>query len=71
MSEQELATKVLLINYESVLRDISQEIGYDPQAKAFLLNALIGRMWELSNVFGEDGIGIEYDEESEGYTDYE
>lgn len=53
MNEQQIGTQILIINYEAVIRDLKQDIGWDEEALADVLDTLEFRMNELREVFLE------------------
>jgi ribosome-binding protein aMBF1 (putative translation factor) len=62
VSEQEIATQILIINYETVIRDLKQDIGWDEEALAEVLDTLEFRVRELKEVW----LGQEYKALPEG-----
>jgi hypothetical protein len=44
----------LLLAYGEVIADLEQDIGWDENAKETILDALVHRIWELTEVNGND-----------------
>jgi hypothetical protein len=44
----------LVLAYKQVIADLEQDIGWDENAKENILDALVHRIWELTEVLGDN-----------------
>jgi hypothetical protein len=51
VSEQEITTQILIINYEAVIRDLKQDIGWDEETLNEVIDVLEFRKNELKAVW--------------------
>lgn len=58
--------KKLIEAYETVMADITNDVGYDEDIRAVVIGALKGRLYELTSVWPFFEIVSQLEEEEEG-----